>query len=174
VTVYLCIAAVGFVVLLVSYAFGGHGELSDHDVGHGADGPSPLSLKIIAIFAGIFGVVGAIVRAYGGEHHWAIISGTAAGIVAAIPAYWLVKALHQSQSTTEYSEGALVGREGTIVVAIPADGMGQVQVVHGLETITRPARSADGKPLAAGALVRVQRRAGAALVVGPFEEPKKA
>lgn len=173
-TVYLCIAAVGFVVLLASYALGGHGELSDHDVGHGADGPSPLSLKIIAIFAGIFGVVGAIVRAYGGEHHWAIISGTASGIVAAIPAYWLVKALHQAQSTTEYSEGALVGREGTVVVAIPSDGMGQVQVVHGLETITRPARSADGKPLAAGALVRVQRRAGAALVVGPPEEPKKA
>jgi membrane protein implicated in regulation of membrane protease activity len=166
VTVYLCIGAVGFVVLLASYALGGHGELSTHDVGHGAEGSSPLSLKIIAIFAGIFGVVGAIVRAYGGPHHWAILSGAASGILAAIPAYWLVRALHANQSTTEYSERALVGREGTVVVAIPAEGMGQVQVAHGLETVTRPARSADGKPMAAGAAVKVQRRAGAALVVG--------
>jgi membrane protein implicated in regulation of membrane protease activity len=170
-TVYLGIAAVGFAVLLVSYAFGGHGELSDHDVGHG-DGPSPLSLKIIAIFAGIFGVVGAIVRAYGGEHHWAILGGTGSGIVAAIPAYWLVRALDRSQSTTEYSEGSLVGREGTVVVAIPNGGLGQVQVAHGLETVTRPARSSDGKPLAAGAVVKVERRAGAALVVGAAEDNK--
>jgi membrane protein implicated in regulation of membrane protease activity len=174
VTVYLCIAGVGFVVLLASYALGGHGELSDHDVGHGAEGASPLSLKIIAIFAGIFGVVGAIVRAYGGEHHWAILGGTASGILAAIPAYWLVRALEQNQSTTEYSERALVGREGTVVVAIPAAGLGQVQVAHGLETVTRPARSADGKPVAAGAVVKVERRAGAALVVGCCDVQQQA
>jgi membrane protein implicated in regulation of membrane protease activity len=117
------------------------------------------------VFAGIFGVVGAIVRAYGGEHHWAILAGTGSGIAAAIPAYWLVRALHENQSTTEYSESSLVGREATVVVAIPAEGLGQVSVSHGLETVTRPARSADGMPVAVGACVKVERRAGAALVV---------
>lgn len=169
-TVYLCIAAVGFVVLLLSYAFGGHGELSDHDVGHAADGPSPLSLKIIAIFAGMFGVVGAIVRAYGAEHHWAIIAGTAAGVVAAIPAYALVRALHENQSSTEYTEGSLVGRDATVVVAIPSGGLGQVSVMHGLETVTRPARSANGEAVGLGAAVRVKRRAGVALIVSGLEE----
>lgn len=163
--VYLGIAAVGFIVLLLSYSFGGHGELSDHDVGHGGDGPSPLSPKIIAIFGGIFGVVGAIVRAYGGEHHWAVLAGTASGITAAVPAYFLVRALHDAQVSTEFSESSLVGRDGTVVVAIPADGLGQVSVVHGLETITRPARSADNKPIPPGAVVKVERRAGGSLVV---------
>lgn len=161
--VYATIAGVGFVVLAASYLLGGD---ADHDVDHpDAGGPSPLSLKVMAVFTGIFGVVGVIVRANDGPHHWAILGGSGAGLVAASAAYGLILLLHRSQSSTDVSESSFVGSEATVVISIPEGGLGQVGVSHGVQSLTRIARSADGKPLAAGTVVRIERRAGEELIV---------
>ena len=149
-TVFLVIAAVGFVFLLVSLFFGEIFEHFDggldHDLEHG--GPGFFSTRVISVFVTAFGGFGAIATDYGLGSLAASGVGALSGAVLAAPVYWFARFLYGQQASSESRTSDLVGQTGRVVVAIPAGGVGQVRCRVGEELIDRLARARE--PIAIG------------------------
>ena len=143
-SVFLAIAAVGFLFLLLSLFFGGifdhfDGGL-DHDVDHGGAGilqhagdqcvraprsaPSARSRRTTG---------------WTRCPHPAI--GFAGGLVLATPIFLFARFLYSQQATSESRSGDLVGRSARVTVAIPAGGIGQIRCRVGEELIDKVART---------------------------------
>ena len=102
------------------------------------------------------GAVCAAVSTFLGIPFWAQVLIFAVGSVLSI---WLIRPrlvgrLHHGGEERESNADALVGREGRVIEAIPADGHGYVKV-DGDEW---RARSADGQPIEKDVRVRVTDR----------------
>jgi membrane protein implicated in regulation of membrane protease activity len=170
-TVFLAIAAVGFLFLLISLLFGevfGHGDVSldhdvDHDLGHG--GPSFFSPRIISVFVTAFGGFGAVGVHYGLSVLGASGLGFVSGIFFASIIYLFARFLFSQQATTVVREADMVGQDVRVVVAIPARGVGQVRCRVGDELIDKIARSGDGQPIDENEVVRVEQTLGEVVVV---------
>jgi membrane protein implicated in regulation of membrane protease activity len=167
-TVFLAIAAVGFLFLLVSLVFGevfdhfGDGDF-DHDLGHG--GPGFFSPRILSVFVTAFGGFGAIASFYGLSTLPSSAVGFASGIIFASIIYAFARFLHGQQASTNLQSGDVVGRSARVVVTIPRDGVGQIRCKIGEEMIDRIARSRDGQPIPENAVVRVEEAVGEVVIV---------
>src|SRR5690348_13678868 len=92
-TVFLAIAAVGFLILIVSLFFGGifdhfEGGLDDHG------GPGFFSTRVISVFVTSFGAFGAIATHYGFEPLVASAIGFVGGIALATPIFLFARFLY--------------------------------------------------------------------------------
>jgi membrane protein implicated in regulation of membrane protease activity len=167
-SVFLAIAAIGFLFLLVSLMFGeifGHfGDLHlDHDLSHG--GPSFFSVRILSVFVVAFGGFGAVATHYGLSPLPASGIGFASGVFFASLIWAFASFLYGQQATTEVRSSDLVGQMARVVVAIPAGGVGQVRCHIGEELIDKIARSQDGQPVPENSVVRVEEVLGEVVVV---------
>jgi hypothetical protein len=144
-SVFLAIAAVGFLFLLISLVFGEIFEHFDggldHDVDHG--GPGFFSTRIISVFITAFGGFGAIATDQGFGTLPASAIGTVSGFLLAAPVYFLAKFLYGQQASSESRSQDLVGRVARVVVAIPAGGVGQVRCTIGEELVDKIARGRE-------------------------------
>jgi membrane protein implicated in regulation of membrane protease activity len=167
-TVFLGIAAVGFVFLLVSLVFGevfehfGDGHF-EHDLGHG--GPSFFSVRILSVFITAFGGFGAIATHYGLNPLASSGIGFLSGIVFASTIYAFAKFLYGQQASTEVRETDLAGQTARVVVAIPKDGVGQVRLRVGEELLDKVARSKDGGAISENTAVTIDAVLGEIVVV---------
>ena len=169
-TVFLAIAAVGFLFLLVSFVFGevfehfGDGHF-DHDLSHG--GPSFFSVRILSVFITAFGGFGAIGIHYG----LSALASSGTGFLSGMFFAWLIYAFAQflfgQQATTEVRSADIAGRTAMVVVAIPAKGLGRVRCQIGEELIDQTARTRDGAPLAENSIVTVEEVLGEICIVRP-------
>jgi membrane protein implicated in regulation of membrane protease activity len=166
-TVFLAIAAVGFLFLLVSLFFGEIFEHFDggldHDVDHG--GPGFFSTRIISVFITAFGGFGAIATDQGLGPLPASGIGAASGFVLAAPVYFLARFLYDQQATSESRSQDIVGRVARVVVAIPAGGVGQVRCTIGEELIDKIARGRGPEAIAENTSVVVEEIVGETVVV---------
>jgi membrane protein implicated in regulation of membrane protease activity len=169
-TVFLAIAAVGFLFLLVSLVFGelfehfGDGHF-DHDFSHG--GPSFFSIRILSVFVTAFGGFGAVGIHYGLSTPASSGVGFLSGLFFASLIYTFARFLFGQQATTEVRSADLVGRMARVVVAIPAGGVGQVRCQVGEELIDQTAQTRDGSPLAENTIVTVEEVLGDTCIVRP-------
>jgi membrane protein implicated in regulation of membrane protease activity len=169
-TVFLGIAAIGFLILLASFLFGeifehfGDGGW-DHDLGHG--GPSFFSMRVLSVFITAFGGFGAIGIHYGLSALPASGVGFLSGVICATLIYSFARFLYSQQATTEVRSTDLAGRTGRAVVAIPAGGVGQVRCQVGEELIDTMAKSHDGAAIAENAIVRIEQVLGEIVIVRP-------
>lgn len=169
-TVFLCIAALGFLFLLVSLVFGevfehlGDGAF-DHDFDHG--GPSFFSVRILSVFVTAFGGFGAVGTHYGLPVLGASALGFCSGLFFASIIFAFARFLFSQQATTEVRSSDIVGQTARIVVSIPKGGVGQVRCRVGEELIDKMARSADGSPIPENAIVKVQDVLGEFVIVRP-------
>jgi membrane protein implicated in regulation of membrane protease activity len=167
-TVFLAIAALGFLFLLVSLVFGeifdyfGNGEF-DHDFGHG--GPSFFSGRVISVFITAFGGFGAIGTYYGLSTLASSGLGFGAGVVFAFIIYAFASFLFKQQATTELRQADLIGQSARVVVSIPTNGVGQVRCRIGEELVDKIARSKDGASIPENSVVRVEENLGEMLIV---------
>ncbi len=174
-SIFLAIAAVGFLFLLISLVFGeifehlggafDHGGGFDHALDHG--GPGILSTRILAVFITAFGGFGAIGTHYGMGPLPASGLGFGSGVVFALIIYAFARFLWEQQATTEVRTTDLVGQTARVVVAIPPGGIGQVRCRLGEELIDKIARSQSGDPIAENAVVRIEEVLGETVVVRP-------
>jgi len=171
-SIFLAIAAVGFLFLLISLVFGeifdhlggafDHGGF-DHSLDHG--GPGILSTRVLAVFITAFGGFGAIGTNYGMSPLPASGLGFGSGVVFALIIYAFARFLWGQQATTEVRTTDLVGQAARVVVAIPPGGIGQVRCRLGEELIDKIARSHTGEAIAENAVVRIEEVLGETVIV---------
>jgi len=166
-SVFLAIAAVGFLFLMVSLFFGEifehfDGSL-DHDFDHG--GPGFFSTRIISVFITAFGGFGAIATDQGLGPLPASAIGAVSGFLLAAPVYFLARFLYGQQATSESRSQDLIGRVGRVVVAIPAGGVGQVRCTIGEELVDKIARGRDSVAIAENTPVIVEEVVGETVIV---------
>lgn len=168
-TVFLAIAAIGFIFLLVSLIFGEifeHFGDFDHDIDHG--GPSFLSPRILSVFITSFGGFGAVSVHYGFSTLAASGVGFASGVCFASFIYLFARFLYGQQATTRVQTEDMLGKTGRVVVGIPSGGVGQVRCQLGDEMIDKIARTKDGQALSENTIIVVEQVLGEIVIVRPY------
>ena len=164
-TVFLAIALIGFVFLLVSLIFGEIFDFFDHDVDFDHGGPGILSSRVIAVFVTAFGAFGAIATRNGLKPGAASGVGLASGFVFGGLIYVFLRFLYGQQVTSEVLASDLVGQNARVVVAIPANGMGQVRCRIGEELVDKIAQARDGLAIPENTPVRIEEVLGETVIV---------
>lgn len=166
-TVFLAIAASGFVFLMVSLFFGEifeHFDTGlDHDLDHG--GPSFFSPRVLSVFVTAFGGVGAIATFYRFSPVPASLLGFGSGVVLSSIVLAFARFLYRQQASSDVRVNDLLGQPGRVVVTIPAGGVGQVRCRVGEELVDKIARARDGVPIPENTAVRVEEVLGETVVV---------
>jgi hypothetical protein len=172
--VFLGIAAIGFLVLIISFAFG---ELFDHaDLfgGHDVDlhgevggeaGVSFLSSRVLSVFVTAFGGFGAIGIHLGYGIGASTGMGVAGGLIFGGLIYGFASFLYSQQASTNVLVSDLVGKTGEVIVGIPKGGVGQVRCALGQGVVEKIARSQDGEEIALNALVKIEAIVGETILV---------
>ena len=166
-SVFLGIAAVGFLFLLISLVFGEifehlDGSL-DHDLDHG--GPGFFSTRVMSVFITAFGSFGAIATHFGFAPLSASAIGFVGGIGLATPIYFFARFLFGQQASSESRADDLVGQVGRVVITIPPGGIGQVRCRVGEELVDKIARARDAGSIAENDSVVVEEVVGETVIV---------
>lgn len=147
-TTLLAVGGIGIVLLLVSLIAG---EALDGVLD--SVGPDLLSGLAVASFLAAFGFVGALVLDVTGSNGAALASGLVAGTIVGFGAGKASQRLMRGGDESTVRSSGLVGLTGSVIEAIPADGLGTVSVVAAGH-ITRLNARAD-QPLPNGTPVTV-------------------
>jgi membrane protein implicated in regulation of membrane protease activity len=164
-TVFLAIAAVGFLFLVIALIFGEIFDFFDHDADVDVGGPGIFSSRVVAVFITAFGGFGAIATRYGVDPLIASLVGVASGFFFGGLILMFARFLYNQQATSEVRTTDLVGQSGRVIVAIPANGVGQIRCRIGEELVDKVAQSRDGSAIAEHATVRVETVLGETVVV---------
>jgi membrane protein implicated in regulation of membrane protease activity len=164
-SVFLAIAAVGFLFLVVSMIFGELFDFFDHDHDFETGGPGIFSSRVVAVFITAFGGFGAIGVHYGMSPIAASLVGAGSGVVFGSIILVFARFLYNQQATSEVRSTDLVGQNARVVVAIPANGVGQVRCRVGEELVDKIAQSRDGGAIPENASVQVDTVLGETVVV---------
>jgi membrane protein implicated in regulation of membrane protease activity len=168
--VFLGIAAIGFLVLVISFFMGELFDFGDHDAGHDlGDGVSMMSSRVLSVFVTAFGGFGAIGTHLGYSIGVSTGMGLAGGLVFGGLIYLFATFLYGQQASTDASIGELAGKKGQVSVAIPKGGVGQVRCLLGQTAVDKIARSKDGGEIPAGAMVVVEEASGDTILVRKVE-----
>jgi membrane protein implicated in regulation of membrane protease activity len=170
--VFLSMAFGGLICLGFAAIFGGHhdGEIG-HDIGHADHAgdhaaehggpPSFLSPRVFLAFLTGFGVAGAIATVYGAGPGLATGIGFIPGFVMALIAWFVAYYLFKEQVSSSIRPGQVVGAVGTVVTAIQAGGLGEVNVSVNGQIVPYTAISEDGESsFRVGTRVKVIRDLG--------------
>lgn len=162
-SVFLVIGIVGAVLLLLSVVLDGVFDFFEF-------GDGPLSLTTIAAFTAIFGFSAFAAVGAGVSTGAAAGIGAACGLVGGAAAWWLSKLVRGAESNMAVREEDLVGSEASVVLAIPANGLGEVALVRHGERVSLSASSETA--VARGSRVRITATLTSTLVrVEPVLSP---
>lgn len=124
-TAFLVIGGIGILLLVASFLAGEVFEGVFDAVGGG----NFLSTAAVAGFLSAFGFGGALALDAGLGTGAAAGAGVAAGAVVGGFAGYLTRALTDSPTDDAPRSTDLMGREGTVISAVPADGYGEISLV---------------------------------------------
>lgn len=147
---------------------GGHAE-----AGFGSNdmpGFSPLSPTSISAFVTAFGGLGVILHSIPETRPaWASIPlATMGALSVAALVVWLFRTVFKrTQGSSEGRVATLAGHPATVITPLPTNGVGEIAYVQAGSRYTAPARSEDGEPIAAGAVVEITRIVGTQFFVTP-------
>lgn len=171
--IYAICLAVGLIFTLFSaiagHLFGGHDSIDAG--GHaesglsttGEPGLSFFSPTVLASFITAFGAFGMILsKIPATQSVWLSAPISAIGGAAVAGAtFWAFNLMFQkTQSSSEGRVARLIGENAVIVTPIPENGVGEISYVQSGSRYTAPARSEDGKLVAAGKTVKIKRIVG--------------
>lgn len=160
-SIFLVIGIAGALLLIVSVMLDGIFEIFDF-------GDGPLSLTTIAAFTALFGFAAFATIGAGAPSSVAAIVGGIAGLLGGALAWWLSRLIRGAESTTSVSSGDLVGSEASVVLAIPAGGLGEVALVRHGERVSLAATAESAIPR--GARVRIaQTLTATSVLVEPVD-----
>jgi hypothetical protein len=169
-TVFLGIAAIGFLFLVVSFLFGelfGHSDLGGHaaDVHGDAHGIGFFNTRVLSVFITAFGGFGAIRIHLGYRTEISTLIGLVGGVVFGGIIYLFASFLYSQQASSGTRVGELVGLTAEVSVAIPKGGLGQIRCCIGENVVEKLARTIDGEAIPANTSVRIESVAGETLLV---------
>lgn len=170
-TVFLGIAAIGFVFLVVSFLFGdlfGHGDIGGHDFHgdlHGDHGVSFFSTRVLSVFITAFGGFGAIATHLGYRIEVSTGIGLVGGAIFGTLIYLFASFLYSQQASSDIRVSELVGHTAQVSVAIPSNGVGQIRCSLGESIVEKIARAQDGDAIPAHTLVKIESIVGETVLV---------
>jgi membrane protein implicated in regulation of membrane protease activity len=140
-------------------------EVGEIGLDHEVEGPSPFSLRVVAMFAVGFGAGGLIGKGLGASDPLSLVpAGGVAALTAAL--MWVfLRFLYGEQRSTSIQATDYLGLVGRVVIPIPEGKLGQVALVVKGQRINAPAHSEDGSPIPAQAQVEVLGMEGGTVVV---------
>ena len=159
--IFLIIGVIGAVLLLISLVLDGIFDAFDF-------GDGPLSLTTIAAFTAIFGFTSFAMVGAGASATVAGLVGAVAGVAGGLVAWWLSRLIRSAESNTSVSSDDLIGDEASVVLAIPAGGLGEVALVRHGERVSLSATAETAIPR--GSRVRItQTLTATSVMVAPLE-----
>lgn len=167
-TVFLGIAAVGFLFLLVSLVFGGlfdHGDVDHGDIHGDVHGVGFFSTRVLSVFITAFGGFGAIGTHLGFSIEISTLLGLVGGAIFGGLIYLFASFLYNQQASSDIRVDELVGRTAQVSVAIPKDGLGQVRCSMGESVVEKLARTEDGAAIPANTSVKIESIVGETVLV---------
>lgn len=169
-SIFLAIAAIGFLFLIISFLFGelfGHADIGAHggDVHGDVHGVGVLNPRVLAVFVTAFGGFGAIAVYLGYRIEISSAIGIVGGLVFGGVIYLFARFLYSQQASSGVGVTELVGRTAQISVAIPAGGLGQVRCSLGESVVEKLARTADGEAIPANTSVTIESVVGETVLV---------
>lgn len=164
-SVFLAIAAIGFLFLVVALLFGGIFDFFDHDGDVDLGGPGIFSTRVIAVFVTAFGGFGAIATRQGASPLTASLVGLTSGLVFGGTILLFARFLFNQQASSDVGTADLVGQNARVIIAIPPNGVGQIRCRIGEELVDKVAQSRDGSAIAEHASVRVDTVLGETVIV---------
>ena len=160
-SVFLIIGIIGALLLVISVVLDGVFEIFDF-------GDGPLSLTTIAAFTAIFGFTSFAMVGAGASATVAGVVGAVAGVAGGLVAWWLSRLVRSAESNTSVSSNDLLGDEASVVLAIPAGGLGEVALVRNGERVSLSATAQTAIPR--GSRVRItQTLTATSVAVEPLE-----
>ena len=164
---FLVTGILGFLFFVGSLIFGDHDVGHDHDFSgdHDHGGPSVFSVFNIAWFLIGFGGVGAIVRANNAGMPVSTGSGLLAGIICWGIAFSVMYMLMKQQGDSTVTVSRIMNTVGTVVLPIPANGIGKVQCSVAGSSQEFLARSTKAVPLPEGSRVKIVGDSGGVYLV---------
>jgi membrane protein implicated in regulation of membrane protease activity len=175
-TIFLGIAAFGFVFLVVSFLFGeifSHGDIGAHDPGFHGDvhgdshGVSIFSTRVLSVFVTAFGGFGAIGIHLGYRIEVSTGIGLLGGVVFGGLIYLFASFLYSQQASSDIRVNELIGRIAQVTVAIPQNGLGQIRCALGEAVVEKIARTQNGKAVPVNTSVRIESIVGETVLVRP-------
>ncbi|OHA14777.1 MAG: hypothetical protein A3G49_03560 [Candidatus Sungbacteria bacterium RIFCSPLOWO2_12_FULL_41_11] len=127
--------------------------------------PSLFSFRIMMAFFTGFGLIGAVAT-YGNQS--VIISslwGLSSGALLMIATYIFVSYLASGQGSVNIVDSDLLGKEARVVVEIPPDGLGRVEIFTHAGSLTKLSRSLEGNLISENSIVRVEKISGNTVLV---------
>src|SRR5690606_8528618 len=156
---------VGLVLALFSFLFG---EI----LGFGLDAAEagPISGPMIAVFLVFFGLAGLVLRDLAGfGPAGSIFGGFLLSLLgSAIVYYGGFKLILTQQGGTSFDPTKLENTTAKVITAIPEGGTGEISFDSNSGRISGPAQTADGKPIASGQLVNIDRYVAGMYIVSPL------
>lgn len=143
---FLVIGLIGAGVLLLSFLLDGILDLFDF-----ADGP--LSLTTISAFTAVFGFSALTASSLGLGGGLSSAVGVVIGLLGAAGSIWITRALKRMDSSG-HEESTFVGLTGTVTIAIPTGGLGEVAIQKAGDRLIVTARA--DRPMAVGKKVLVK------------------
>ena len=163
-TTFLVLGGAGIVLVVLSLLLGDvldgvlHLDALDNDL---------FSVSTLAAFVGSLGFGGAIGLALTDNLAIALVTGLVIGVLAALGALRLTRALRRDDATS-FTADSLIGHTGTVITAIPSDGYGEVRLNVGGHVRKYAARCAS--PVDSGRAVWVSAVVSpTAIAVTPLE-----
>jgi membrane protein implicated in regulation of membrane protease activity len=140
-------------------------EIGEIGLEHEVEGPSPFSLRVVAMFAVGFGAGGLIGKGLGVSDAVSLVPASGVAALTAAVMWVFLRFLYGEQRSTSIQATDYVGLVGRVVIPIPEGRLGQVALVVKAQRVNAPARSDDGSPIRAQAAVEVLGAEGGIVVV---------
>lgn len=140
-------------------------EVGEIGLEHEVEGPSPISLRVVAMFAVGFGAGGLIGKGLGTSDAISLVPASGVAALTAALMWVFLRFLYGEQRSTSIQATDYVGLVGRVIIALPQNKLGQVALVVKGQRINAPARSEDGSPIPTQAQVEVLGMEGGTIVV---------
>jgi membrane protein implicated in regulation of membrane protease activity len=140
-------------------------EIVEIGLEHEVEGPSPLSLRTVAMFAVGFGAGGLIGKGLGLSDAVSLVPASGVALLTASVMWFFLRFLYGEQGSTSIQATDYLGLLGRVIIAIPEGRPGQVALVVKGQRMNVPARSEDGLPIRTHTEVEVLSMEGGMVVV---------
>lgn len=173
---FLIIFGVALLLTVVTFVVGELFDLGDATADSGVDvghAPSPLSSRIIFVFATAFGGFGYIGMSLDWPVWGATVLALVGGVIVAGGTFFLVVLpMARQQGSVTVRDEDLVDLVGEVTSEIPPSGLGRVTVVAPASgaRISQAARSANGARIPFGTRVRIVAAGGSVMTVAPAQQ----
>lgn len=140
-------------------------EIGEIGLEHEVEGPSPFSLRTVAMFAVGFGAGGLIGKGLGWSDPLSLAPASGVALVTASVMWFFLRFLYGEQGSTSIQATDYLGLVGRVIIAVPAGKPGQVALIVKGQRMNVAARSEDGSPIPAQTEVEVVSMEGGMVVV---------